>query len=239
MPGKTDYINRVKILVKDPKPRFTVSGTGEVAQLVDAAARTYSKQRPLVRIHTVSGDGQKTYFDLPASWQIGFSTIVLAEHPVSSTPVSYIEGTDLDAELEVVKVSDTTERLHTKRVTLAASGTSQHLKLHYTAPHVIGSSTTTVPDNDFDALCFLAASYLASALAGFYADDIDPSLKADSVDFRSKAAEYRALAKEYLKRYQEHVGADEDGHPAALLYNEEDIRTSWDSELLFHRRRRF
>ena len=68
----------------------------------------------------------------------------------------------------------------------------------------------TIPDVDVDALSWLAASLCCEELARAYTPSTDSTINADSVDYKSKAAEFSARGKTLLKWYKEHLGIKDD-----------------------------
>jgi hypothetical protein len=233
----TTFTARAIEKVKDPSNRIP---TGERPNFTSEAIREYSRHKPRLEVDELTGDGTTTIFDTPARWIIDFSAIIRAEHPVDETPLQYIEGSRLDDFLEIQKPTVTTEKIVTKDITLPASGTSQIIRFWFTGLHTVTATAgdDTTPDHDFDAIANLIASKMALAIAAFYSDARESTIAADSVNHVSKAAEFRAQAKQFRTEYLKHIGiADEKQIPGEIRHAELDIEFSWRRDLLFHRRR--
>ena len=95
------------------------------------------------------------------------------------------------------------ELLATHKVTAAADANT------FTAAELV----TTVPHNDFFAVCDLAACKACYAIATKYSRTNDPSIAADSVGHTTRAGEFRAQAERYCQQYANHLGlsTNEDG----------------------------
>lgn len=61
----------------------------------------------------------------------------------------------------------------------------------------------TIPESDFDGFCHLAASFAFTQLAALKIGSSDPTVAADSVDYRTKSDQYRSMAKAERGLYAE------------------------------------
>jgi len=93
----------------------------------------------------------------------------------------------------------------------------------------------TIPDVDFDAVANLAASLAFEQLAARATQTVDPTLSADSVDYRSKSAEFRAHAAAHRKLYNQHVGKGAEVAAASGVQNL-DVDLSVGGDRLTHPR---
>lgn len=98
---------------------------------------------------------------------------------------------------------------------------------------------TTLPVNDFFALCNLAAGYCCQAIADKYSRTSDSGINADSVGQHvTRAAEFARRAKELIALYEKHLGiGEEEGrfNPAGEFISL-DVSPGWPSsrQYLFH-----
>jgi hypothetical protein len=65
---------------------------------------------------------------------------------------------------------------------------------------------STVPDPDFDAVCYLSAALAFELLAALKIQSSDPTIGADAVEYRTKSDQYRSMAKEMRGLYNQHLG---------------------------------
>jgi hypothetical protein len=178
------------------------------AMLVQAILQRYSKDRPRVMVTDVVSTGVS---DLPlptgdvAKFEDGFSEVMQMEYPVGDVPENIV----LPENWYMYRSpSGLTVRLLSET---PPSGDS--VRLTWSARHA--DDGTTVPDQDFDAVCDYAAALGFEALAAVYAQTGDASISADTVNYRTKGQEYLALAKAARKRYFDHVGIPESGSSGA------------------------
>jgi hypothetical protein len=171
------------------------------ALLAQAIVQRYSKDRPRELATDVAGNGT-SLLALPSSgsdvFEEGFSIIKSIELPVGQIPPEYIA----DDEFRLYRTPAGLKILLLQAVPAA----SDTLRINWTARHKADGST--VPDPDFEAVCDLAAAFCYEALAGIYTQTGDPSIAADTVNYRTKNQEYMSLAKTAAKRYFNHLGID-------------------------------
>jgi len=198
---------------------------------INSAVRIYSKDRPLTKIkEDTSANGTKYDFTLPNDWIDEFSFIVgQIEYPVQSTvqAVSYLDNNSWiiyeKASGPVLRMVDIVLGIYTFRY-------------KYTTTHIVSDTDCTIYENDFDAVCDLAASYCFRALAAKYSQTQEPTIDADVIDYARKADEYQTLAASALKSYTDHMGRGKDAieRPGAMAVKEMDITYPWGSDYLTH-----
>ena len=184
------------------------------------AVREYSRHRPVVKVVDVAGDGAMYDVPLgtapgPTDWCEGFSTVRLVEYPAGERRPNVLER-DQWCEYQ----TPTGRVLRLLEVTPA---TGQSVRITYSVLRTLGETAGTIPDADFDAVANLGGSYAAHGLAMSFAQQGDPTIQADSVDHKSKSAEYAARARTLRQLYFSHMGLeDEQGAPAA------SVQADWD-----------
>jgi len=220
------YRDRVKEIVKDTAGRFT---DAEKENFVLEAVRQYSRDRPLVRDDLITGDGTAKEFIVPGAWSLHFSTLLGLEFPIDQVPIALL---DLDDDIEVVQKSQL-ERIQLTRLTLQLA---EQARIFYTTAHTVSAIADTVPPNDFDAVCNLAGSHLATALGAFYAESTDPTIAEDIVSHGLKQTLFDAVSASLLEKYKNHVEAGQ-AATGEMLHGELDVSFSWGEDLIFHPRR--
>ena len=96
----------------------------------------------------------------------------------------------------------------------------------------------TVDDADIAAVESLAASFYCRMLSAAYALSQDATIAADSVDHGSRRNNFSALAREYRREYDDHMGIRSDRPKPASLNQDQDVIYPWGSDRLTHPRRR-
>jgi hypothetical protein len=166
------------------------------------ALRRYSRVRPRVLVEELPGDGSWEYA-LPASYAEGFSRIEHVEYPGAKREAEIVDR--LDWRLVQTPAG---LRLRFLRDVPAVGLT---IWLTYTAPHTADEAGTTVPDAELDAVHLVAAALACEQLASHYSNASDPTILADSVDHKSKAAEYALRAKRFMQLANELLPVKEQG----------------------------
>jgi hypothetical protein len=200
---------------------------------IQAITGRYSKDAPVEVVSDVPGNGTK-YIDLPTDaanlvvFEPEFSTIRAIEYPIEQQPPQYV----LDSDLRVYRKPDGYRIL----LNFDAPSAEDVLRVTWTARHRADGST--VFEKDFYAVVDYAASLALEALAAIYAQVGDPSIGADTVNYRTKSQEYLTLAKAVRKRYFVHMGVDESEQgteqPAAFAMGNQYLNTNSGVQRLVH-----
>ncbi len=220
MASRQTIIEDVKTLLKSGTlPGEFGIDEADYTDLIEASLSRYSKDRPRHALQDYAGDGAAYDFNLPSDWDAALSVVASVEYPQGEREPIYLQRRDW-----VLYARGTpAEKLRFIRHTPASGETA---RLIYTLPHTADDSQTTVPPNDLKPLAWLAAAEGCHVLARRYAQTSEPILGADSVSYRSKAAEYTRLGKELERKYQSHIGLKE-GETAAPA----GLSLDWDAAL--------
>ena len=191
---------------------------------IQAAIKLYSKHRPNLIAADIVGNGTNDY-SLPTGWIDEFSTIKSIEYPLGDVPASLLDSDDYG-----IYQTPTAKKIRLNNISPSASES-------FRAAFTVLRTETTIPDSDINALCNLAASLCLEELANAYAQTSDSTIAADSVDYRSKSAEFAMRAKRLMQLYKEHVGIKEDDiAPAASAVADFDMKYPGGGERLTHPR---
>jgi hypothetical protein len=228
MGTRQDYITAIGNLVGGDLPL----GEAEKIMAISKAVKRYSQDRPLEITEDEVGNGGFDYLlTLLASWSEGFSTIKQIEYPVGDT--------DADAEI----LDDDAWQIYKKpagkviRFLEDTPAATESLRITYTTLHTCTDAACTIPTADEEAVQMLAAAGFCNMLATYYAQTQDSTIQADSVDHKSKAAEYAARARTYRKEYFDHLGIEEGKVAPASVTRDQDSFPSWRQDHLTHPRK--
>lgn len=196
----------------------------EVEAFVAEAADRYSADRPRVLVTDVVADGSGR-LALPGDFEAGFAVLRAVEHPVSEVPPSLLDARGYG----LYEGPAGTELLLAER----PSGT---VRLTFTARCVFGATApeTTIPERDARAVCDLAASFGADAIAAGFARTQEPLLGEGAVAYRSKAGEWQAVARRLEARYRAALRLGGSAGPASGWANW-DAAAGFAGGFLWHR----
>jgi len=228
MSNRQDYINAIGQLVQGEIPL----DEPDKILAIGIAMKTHSRHRPRIVVEDESGDGGFDYdiTDL-ASWSDGFSVIKEVEYPV-----------DDDDKLADVLQEDAWAIYEAPdgqflRFLEDSPAATESFRVTYTALHICTDAACTIKDFDEEAVQVLAAAFFCEMLATFYAQSGDSTIAADSVDHKSKTAEYSGRAKTYKKIYYDHIGAKEGSPAPASVTRDQDLKGSWAGDMLTHKQK--
>jgi hypothetical protein len=161
------------------------------------AMPVYSEYKPVKYVQDFSGDGTQVYDIFPSitTWSEGFSEITGVEYPVDDDEPAVI--LDLGEDYEV-QTFPTGNKLRFLKDTPAAT---EEFRVITTGLR----DYSTVQAVDEQAVISLAAGYFAEMLATWYSQTSDSTIRADSVDHKSRASEYAARAKILIACFYDHM----------------------------------
>lgn len=175
-------------LLRDAAGRITPESRERAIAL--ALAR-YSSDRPRQRVaDVVSAGGQE--LPLPTGWVEGESGLRGVELLPEVVPAALLAS----SAYSVYRRPDG-EAILIDRVL----GSGDAARLTFTAPHTLDEATDTIPAADREAFACYAAAVLADQLAAASADNVAPTLQADSADQSHPAREWAATARRLRARY--------------------------------------
>lgn len=228
MTTRQDYITALGHLVGGSLPL----GEAEKIFAIGEALKRYSGHRPLVVVEDEAGNASFDYaLTLLASWSEGFSTIKSVEYPVDDTEQA---AAILQEEQWQIYQKPSGKVLRLFDDTPPAT---ESLRITYTALHTCTDAASTVPSYDEEAVQILAAALFCDMLAAYYSQTSDSTISADTVDHKSKAAEYASRARAYRKMYHDHLGIKEGETTAASVTRDQDKAASWGADKATHPRR--
>ena len=216
----TEFRTQVKTLLKVLPSNITIYSDNEIDAGVKDALTTYNKDRPKVKVVDVDGTGSY-YYEITDTtfpdFDTDFSEVLQLEYP---TPTISSDETptylNIDEEWELYK----TPTKNYIRFTVRAPATGYSFRVWYTIPRAFSGDPEAVEiqDQDFYAVCWLAAAYLLRPISGhFLKNRAATDLGMQSMDWNGIARECRLLAAEYERRYNEHVGGSAGAPRVAVI----------------------
>lgn len=164
-------------------------------------------------------------YTLPYLWVASSVTIAIAQVAHGFIVGDYVYRQNRDS----LWVETPDQRIATHIITVQATADTATAAL----------LQTTIPVNDFFALCNLAAGYCCQAISDKYSRTADSSINADSVgQHTTRAGEFSRRAKELIGLYEKHLGlGEEEGrfNPAGE-FTSLDVTPGWpgNRKYLFH-----
>ncbi len=183
-------------------------GDDDYSEFILSALRRYSKDKPRLVISDITGTASK-FIEVNASnfpnFVDGFSRIEYLEAGAATIAdnekPNYIERDSWDYYRDTTKLY-----VYFKDDQPATSDT---IRAQYTAEHTINGlsqeTVDTVPGNDFEAIIYWAAHEACLALAAKMSDTINPGIRGEQFNSRSKSKEYREVAQKYQDLYMNWV----------------------------------
>lgn len=222
MPGApTATADKVRYRLMDlstSNPRFEDQDVLEEA--IASAVTHYSNDRPRDNVvEDVTGNGGGYYVlvgtsPVLASWSDGFSRVTSIDYPAGTVVAGYTPTwLDPDIDWRYYRVGTT---LYLRLVSHAPAATEK-LRVTYTARHSHTTVSDTVPAQDLDALCDLAAHYACTMLATKAAGNQDSVIAADATNYRDAQLRYSQQAKAWLDSYERRMGLKAGIAPASAM----------------------
>ena len=184
-----ELIDAIISKIKDDSGKLT---TADFSSALTEAMNRYSNARPLSSVVDQHGSGVNDQ-PLPPAWIEGFSDIMSVEYPVDQVPASILDPRDYSL---YARPAGKSLRLNITPLL------TETIRVTFTIMHTEAS----VPIVDMEAIANLAASLCLRQLAASFGQTGDSTILADSVNYRSKADEFRRLADSFEGLYKSHLG---------------------------------
>jgi hypothetical protein len=193
----------------------------------NAVETVYSRHKPLVRSSSVTGDGTFSVTinttNMPGI-VLDFSSIFKIEYPYESDQAepNYLEDD------EWIIIPSGTDRI--VRFLSATPSASETIRFYYTYPRKFSATgdadeSVALPDPDYYAVCDMAAALCLEAVANKLTATGNSALSADTVNYRSKAAEARSNAAVLRKNFESQIGIGKEAKVKAAA-----TTGDWDTE---------
>lgn len=148
-------------------------------------------QQLQVKVDGVTGDSMAT----PTGWVAGRSLLTAVEYPIGQAPMATI-----DAAVARNAAGDWVILLLTD--TLAAAS----VRVHFSAPHTVDSTTCTVPAEHENAVACWAAAEMCRQLATQKGHERDATLSAANTNGASQSGDLARRARDWDLQYRQALG---------------------------------
>lgn len=162
---------------------------------IGQAVLQYSLDAPQ-RLHEDVADPGGWVLPLPADWVAGRSTLTAVENPVGYAPMRVLDAAVLlniaGDGLQVVLADE-----------VIASGQT---RIHFTAPHVVDDSGSTVPVQHENAVACWAAAELCRQLATQKGHERDGTIGAAAVNTATASGDLARRSRDWFTEYRQVLG---------------------------------
>lgn len=184
--------NEVRGLVQDDPNNPVIEG--ELSSAIESGITRLSEIRPQKIIHDFTGDGSTKIFELPDTFEDGFSRILRVQYPYDVTGETLAETISL-FRIWLIEVGDGTWKLQLLDFTPASS---KILRVSFTAQHAVDNNSTTIKTKaDEKAVIYWAAAQCLSIMAAKAIRVGNSLLGSDVVDYQLRSGQYKTLATFY------------------------------------------
>lgn len=204
---EADVVARVWMLLRDVGQTATeqlLTDTEIIAIGCRGAEQHYSRLNSAVAVSNLTANGT-AFLALPVGYIDGFSSIVSVETPPDMVPAEIMDS----RAYRVARDGSGALRF----VWDSPPANAATVRVAYSVPRIMAANAvnTTIPDHDFTAFCDLAASICADSIAAKYARTSEPAFNADAVNYRTRAMEWRDVAKRLWERWEQAMGIGSSG----------------------------
>ncbi len=214
-------IDDIKAKVKDSSGKLT--DPDDFNRAIAESLNRYSSHRPKNVSAVIQGTGKSDY-GYPAGWVPGFSVITDIEYPTGNVPALLLKPDDW-----TIYVSPVGEVI---RILSETPGAAETFIVFFT---VIRQEVDIIAQ-EYEAVVNLAAGLCCEMLASSYAQTSDPTMLADSVNYRTKSDEFTRRAKAFYALYDNIMGVDKE-NPANSATRNYDKNYPWGGDRITHPRR--
>ena len=190
----TLYAQANRLLLNNDSHALGILSEADRKLLIKDVIRVYSKKRPLVQLEAYTGTSDDWY-DLPAAWDDGFSSIYEIEYPIENSPKDTIAEKDY-----YIDLMSGGKKLRFNRNNPKADAT---FWVKFLIRHTFDSlGDSEIPESDQTAIAYLIMSIWCEAFATHFASKADPSLaEAEAITYTSRVDEYTGKARDWNTKY--------------------------------------
>lgn len=179
----------VRGLIKDADDYVSDS---ELTSAINRAVTRLAEARPRKIVKEWTGDGSAKVFDLPDTFERGFSVITRVQYPFDATGETISE----DVALARLTLIDTGTTFKLRLDFTPASG--KKVRALFTAHHTLNGTSSTLPTaEDEDSVIHWAVAECLRIMAAKAIATGDVTIGADTVSYQMRSSQYKSLANYY------------------------------------------
>ena len=182
-------------------------------QYAEFCLADYSIYCPRVIITDAVHDG--TGFVI-TPWTEGLSRVIGVESPVDQSPPRYLSG---------MYYRVATDGNNVTRVIADGYAAGSEVRIEHAAIHILQSAVeggqaevVTIPDAHAKRFAHLVASVMYQALADEMAENVDPTVAADTASLQAIREQYDAIATRHFEQFARMAGIDPEKRRPAVAY---------------------
>lgn len=191
--SESDLISQVGLMLSRDAGSEDHPSPAVVAELGSLALLEVSRLSPRTVTDTLSGNGSSYSFALSLlspAWVTGFSYLKSIEYPTGSQSPAWLDIST------VLLYPDEDAPTHLRFHSLTPVTGTDNISLVYVVPHTL-DTTSTLDDYQSKAVIYFTCAEACLWYSARYEHTTDPTIEADSVDYGTKGARWRELAKLY------------------------------------------
>lgn len=201
-----------------PQVETDVEQDDAAERAVKQALNIYSRYNPRIQVAAFTGDGSTRLFAMPSDYIPPFSKVLSVEYPYGLYPPEILDANDYQIYIDIDE-----EGVESYKILFLSIPAANYVaRVKYTALHVLSgyesSTTTSIPSPHWSAFLYLSAYCLANFAVGYYGSTTRSTLSADTINYRTKADEWRAIAEHYYASFKAAMGMRaDDAVPSAVV----------------------
>jgi len=219
--------DRIAAFVKDEGEFIKFN---ETELLIDSSLIQVSKDKPLLSVIDIAGDGTSDY-PMPSIFEEGFSDISTIEVPAGEDPPRFRKRDD-----SWFPYDDPTQTPNLRiRFTDIVPSDTETIRVCIKEPWEVTETSSNVKNRIIGlAIVYKALVFHFRALAARFGQTTDSSIDADAVDYGGRSQNFLFVADQYENQYKEIVGLDDEGVRAESVLIEADRVFAHGEDYLYH-----
>lgn len=224
------FVEGVKYRIAEEIDRDTVDIEEErIVNFITSAVKSYNRIVPNTAATAFAGNGTAYEWSLPGDWVDGFSEIMSVEYPSGEQNPTYIKSYKWR-----IHQGTASKKF---RLLLDVPSSTQTVNIVYTIPHTVTVGSSTLPQQDEEALQDLAAAYCFSEIAAKWSRTSKSTLEGDIINNMQKVDYYKGQARDLENRFKAHFGIRPgDLGPTTQCIGEWDHTYEWGTDFIVHQR---
>lgn len=172
----SDYIDTVRVTIRDSNPSSYTFEDEELIVFINSAVRTYSKYRPRKKPYTFSLISGQSNYTLPTDWirvdQESFNRAVQPANEIDSSQFASFVLPNINNSVQLQSTNFDWYDSDQFVIVTPTPMYSADLNFSYYIVHSVDDDKSTIPDVDMVYVCYLASSEALKAMAIEHGSDL-------------------------------------------------------------------